>query len=167
MFAGQQARDLVFKHMNSIENVTNLQSDAHTCYDNLRWGIEARQEGQKYVPAATCTWYTLTRFIKVKYIYRRVPYSSKPGPAGNTLRDGDEIRFGGGVKGERLGSGPLPLLCNVQLAVARILQMSGAAEVVVQLNRDADDSDYPHVYVASNYFRDILHAKLLLQSVQV
>jgi hypothetical protein len=109
----------------------------------------------------------LTRFIKVKYIYRRVPYSPDAGPAGINLRDGDEIRFGGGVKGERLGRGPLPLLCNVQLAVARVLHMSGAAEVVMQLKRDADDSDTPHVYVASDYFRDILDAKLLLQSIHV
>src|SRR5882724_1333489 len=107
------------------------------------------KKAKKYVPEATCTWCTLTRFIKVKYIYRRVPYSSEAGPAGINLRDGDEIRFGGGVKGETLGSGPLPLLCNVQLAVARVLYMSGAAEVVMQLKRDADDSDTPHVYVAS------------------
>jgi hypothetical protein len=69
----------------------------------------------------------------VKYIHRRVPYSSNVGPVGINLRDGDEICFGGGTKGERLGRGPLPLLCNVQLAMARALHMSGAAEAVMQL----------------------------------
>ena len=129
--------------------------------------LKPYKKAKKYVPEATCMWYTLTRSIKVKYVYRRVPYSPEPGPAFINLRDGDEIRFGGGVKGETLGSGPLPLLCNVQLAMARVLHMSGAAEVVMQLNWDADDSDTPHVYVASDYFCDILHAKLLLQSIHL
>jgi hypothetical protein len=47
MLAGERAGDLVFEHMNGIGNVTNWQTDAHMWYDNLRWGIEARQEGQK------------------------------------------------------------------------------------------------------------------------
>jgi len=47
MFAGQQARDLVFEHMNGLGNVMTLQSDAHMSYDALRWGIEAIQEGQE------------------------------------------------------------------------------------------------------------------------
>lgn len=49
--------------------------------------------------------------------------------------------FGLGSGGLRLGGGPLPLLCNLHLAVARILKMSGAAEVIAQLMEDADDSD--------------------------
>jgi len=44
MFAGEQASDLVFNHLNSIGNVANFQGDAHWWYDNLRWGIEAREE---------------------------------------------------------------------------------------------------------------------------
>jgi hypothetical protein len=103
----------------------------------------------------------------VKYIYRRVPYSSNIGPVWIDLRDGDEIHFGHGTKGKRLGGGPLPLLCNVQLAVARVLHMSGAAEVIMQLKVDSDDSDTPHAYVASDYFLNILDAKLLLQSIYV
>jgi hypothetical protein len=136
MFAGQRTGNLVFDHMNGIGNVMNLQTDAHTWYDNLRWGIEAREECQTIRHASSYTWCTLTRFIKVKYIYTRVPYSSDPGPAGIALRDGDEIC---GEQGERLGGGPLPLLCDVQLAVARVLHTSGA----------------------------ILDAKLLLKSVHV
>lgn len=103
----------------------------------------------------------------MKYIYRRVPYSSDTGPAGINLRDGDEIHFGGGAKGDRHGGGPLPLLCNVQLAVARVLHMSGAAEVIMKLKEDSDDSDTPHAYLASDYFYDILNSKLLLQSIPV
>ncbi|EDR03339.1 uncharacterized protein LACBIDRAFT_295301 [Laccaria bicolor S238N-H82] len=148
-FAGEEARDLVLKQMNDIGNVANVQSDAYVKYDGLRWGIEA-QEGET-----------------VKYVYRRVPYNPNVGPASINLRDGKEIHFGRGIKGERLGGGPLPLFCNVQLAVARVLRMSGAAEVVMQLRADSDDSDTPHAYVASDYFLDILDAKLHLQSIIV
>ena len=103
----------------------------------------------------------------MKYIYRRVPYSPNVGPALINLRDGDEIHFGCGIKGEKLRGGPLPLFCNVQLAVARVLYMSGVLEVVMQLRADSDDSDTPHAYVASDYFLDILDAKLHLQSIIV
>ena len=47
MFAGERARDLVFEHMNGIGNVMNWETNAHSWYDKLRWGIEARREGQK------------------------------------------------------------------------------------------------------------------------
>jgi hypothetical protein len=42
------------------------------------------------------------------------------------------------------------------------LQMSGAAEVIMQCVEDGDASDFPHVYIASSDFCDILAAKLLL-----
>src|ERR1700722_10297289 len=112
----------------------------HTCRMTPCDGeLKPYKKAKKYVPEATCMWYTLTRSIKVKYVYRRVPYSPEPGPAFINLRDGDEIRFGGGVKGETLGSGPLPLLCNVQLAMARVFDMRGAGGGVLQLNRDAEN----------------------------
>ena len=57
--------------------------------------------------------------------------------------------------------GPLPSLCNLQLALARVLKMSGAAELIAQIIEDGDDSDFPHVYVASPAFCDVLTAKLL------
>lgn len=44
MFAGAAARDDVVNHVNNIGNVMNLQQDAHTSYDKLRWGIEAEEE---------------------------------------------------------------------------------------------------------------------------
>ena len=44
MFAGDTARDVVVRHLNTIGNAMNLQSDSHTAYDNLRWGIEAKSE---------------------------------------------------------------------------------------------------------------------------
>ena len=57
--------------------------------------------------------------------------------------------------------GPLPLFCNLRLAVARVLKMSGAAELIAQIIEEGDDSDFPHIYVASPAFCDVLTAKLL------
>ena len=90
-----------------------------------------------------------------KYVYRRI------GPSLIRLRDGDRIEFGLGTEGSRLGVGTLPLLCtgNLQFAVARVLKMSGAADIIVQLMEDSDDSDFPDSFLAPKYFCDILYAK--------
>jgi hypothetical protein len=104
---------------------------------------------------------------QVKYIYRRVPSVRHVGPGTSKLRDGDEIVFGRGEEAAKLGLGPLPLLCNMHLAVIRVLKMSGAAEVIAQLKKDADDSDFPHVYLSSGDFCDILNAQLVLRGVHV
>jgi len=99
---------------------------------------------------------------KAKYIYRRVPYKTVKGPGFICLCDGDQIVFGGGPEAARLGPGPNPLLCNLQLAVARVLRMSGAADIIAQIIDDGDDSDFPHVYIASPAFCNILTAQLQL-----
>jgi hypothetical protein len=91
----------------------------------------------------------LTSGSQVKYVYRTVPFHPDIGPGFIRLRDGDRIEFGLGTEGSRLGVGPLPLLCNLQLAIARVLKMSGAADIIVQLMEDADDSDFPHSFLAS------------------
>jgi hypothetical protein len=65
--------------------------------------------------------------------------------------------FGQGPKGEHLGLGLLPLL-----AVARVLNMSGAAEIIAQLKDDADDTDFLNVYLVSEDFCNILNTKLLM-----
>jgi hypothetical protein len=98
---------------------------------------------------------------ETKYIYRSVPYTANHGPWPISLRDGDEIVFGGGPDGTRL-KGPLPILCNLHLAIARVLKMSGAADVILQWKEDADDGDLLHAFIASEEFCSILDAKLLL-----
>jgi hypothetical protein len=103
----------------------------------------------------------LTQILKITYIYRRIPHSPAVGPGYIRFCDGDPITFGGGPEARQLGTGPLPLLCNLQLAVARVLKMSGAAELIAQIIEDGDDSDFPHVYVASPAFCDVLTAQLL------
>ena len=85
-----------------------------------------------------------------------------PGPWPISKVDGDIILFGGGPEGSKLGNGPLPILCNLQLAVARVLKMSGAADIIMRWKDEADDEDIPHNFIASEEFCSILDAKLLL-----
>ena len=44
----------------------------------------------------------------------------------------DQIIFGRGPEAARLGSGLNPSFCNLQLAVARVLKTSGAAEAIAR-----------------------------------
>ena len=44
MFAGSATRDEVIHNLNCIGNIMNMQQDAHTDYDDLLWGIEAKEE---------------------------------------------------------------------------------------------------------------------------
>ncbi|KAF8577721.1 hypothetical protein K439DRAFT_1621885 [Ramaria rubella] len=147
MFAVEETAKVVLEHLNSVGNVMNIQSDAHTTYDQLLWGIEAQE-----------------RDGKVKYVHRLIGRTAikDPGPGFIVLKDGDEINFGQGPDGEKLGNGPVPLLCNLHLAVARIVQMSGAADIIAQWMDEADDSDFPNAYLASDAFIKILTAKLQL-----
>ena len=78
------------------------------------------------------------------------------------MNSGDEIEFGKGSSGQQLNIGPLPILCNLQLAIARVLKVSGAADVIMELKDEADDGDFPRVFIASEKFLDILDAKLML-----
>jgi hypothetical protein len=95
-------------------------------------------------------------------VFKNVPARTGVGPGFIQLRHDDEIKFGGGHDGEKLGQGPVPSLCNIKLAVARVLRMSGAAEVIRQLMEEADDTDMPHIYLASPAFCNVLSAKLVL-----
>ena len=80
----------------------------------------------------------------------------------NKLRDGDQIFFGKGKNGQKFGGGPLPLLCNIRLAVARVLKLSGAASVIVRIKEAADDTDTPRYLLSPSDFLEILDAKLRL-----
>lgn len=44
MFAGVAAAEDAARHLNTIGNVMNMEQNAHTTYDNLLWGIEAKEE---------------------------------------------------------------------------------------------------------------------------
>jgi hypothetical protein len=129
----------------------------------MAWNGELRHKKMVKSCESEC-WRAIIHLLvyKVKYIYRRIPQTTAVGPASIRLRDGDEIKFGEGPDGPRLGRGPSPILCNFHLAVARALNTSGAAELITQWKDEADDSDFPHVYLASEDFCRILDAQLLL-----
>lgn len=78
------------------------------------------------------------------------------------MNNGDEIEFGKGPEGLKLNNGPLPELCNLHLAVSRVMKVSGAADIISELQDEADDRDFPRVFIASEKFLDILDAKLIL-----
>ena len=46
--------------------------------------------------------------------------------------------------------------------MARVLKMSGAADIIMRWKDEADDEDVPHNFIASEEFCNILDAKLLL-----
>ena len=106
--------------------------------------------------------------VKVTYTFKMISGNDSPAPGYIQLKDGDEIRFGSGKAEDinKLGGGPLPAHCNLQYAVARVLHMSGAADVIAKWKDDADCSDFPHVYITSTDFANILTAKLLMNSGQ-
>jgi len=95
-------------------------------------------------------------------VYRRIPRVDSSGPGTISKVDGDKILFGRGPDGSKLGDGPLPILCNLKLAVARVMKMSGAADLTMRWKDEADDEDVPHNFIASEEFCGILDAKLLL-----
>jgi hypothetical protein len=47
MFAGNAARNDVMNYLNNIGNVMNMEQNAHGLYDDLDWGIEAKEEGRE------------------------------------------------------------------------------------------------------------------------
>ena len=79
-----------------------------------------------------------------------------------TLREGDEIQFGRGPEGEALNKGPIPILCNLRLAVAKVMKASTAADIILKWKDQADDGGCYRLSVASEKFYDTLDAKLFL-----
>ncbi|KAF8558052.1 hypothetical protein OG21DRAFT_1481832, partial [Imleria badia] len=146
MFAGDDTTSDVVSHLNDISNAMNMELNAESSYDELMWGIEAKEEGGE-----------------VKYFFQMI--STKPNirsPGYITLRDGDEIQFGKGSDSKKLNNGPIPRLCNLQLAIARVLKMSGAADVILEWIKHADDDGCYCPFIASEEFCDMLDAKLSL-----
>ena len=70
------------------------------------------------------------------------------------MREGDEIQFGKGPGGKKLNNGPIPRLCNLHLAAARVLRMSGAADIILEWKDQADDDGCYRLFIASEEFCD-------------
>jgi hypothetical protein len=118
----------------------------------------------KYMPH--WSGFIIPDLIKVTYTFKMLTGNDSPAPGYIQLKGGDEIQFGNGKAEDikKLGRGPLPVLCNLQYAVACVLHMSGAADIIAKWKDDADCLDFPHVYITSTDFANILVAKLFLNS---
>jgi hypothetical protein len=168
MMAGPQVRDLVVEHLNGIGNVMNLEWNALTTHDKAEWAIQADRVDNEVWLQVILNYFILPDSDKVTYAFRKLVDEDIPGPGIIRLNHGDQISFSKGNADdvERLGTGPLPVLCNLHYAVARMLRMSGAAEAIAQLKDDADDLDFPGIDLSLTDFANTLTAKLILNSGQ-
>jgi len=62
----------------------------------------------------------------------------------------------------QLNKGPSPKICNLRLVVARVLKMSGAADLILKWKDEADDNGLSRLQIPSDEFCDILSARLHL-----
>lgn len=161
MFAGPTVRDLVMQESNGLGNAMNLESNAHQAYNGFKWAIQANENNGRVRIDALFYWFIIHNLIQITYIFKTLLDGHDRGSGYINLNDGHEIPFGAGPDGAALNVGPSPMLCNLLCAVARVLRMSGAADLLPQLKNDADDSEFPHVYLASAELCNILSAKLL------
>ena len=169
MMAGPRVRDIVVEHLNRIGNVMNLEYNAASAYDRIEWAIQADEVDNKVFLQVILNYFIMPDLTKVTCIFRKYVDEDIPGPGLIRLHHGDQLSFGNGNAGdvEQHGTGPLPVLCNLQYAVARVLRMSGAAEAIAQLKDDADDFDFPHVDLSPTDFANTLTARLILNSGQL
>lgn len=160
MLAGQETAELVRGNLNKIGNVMNVEMNACRDFDKLYWGIEAEVQPDKSVRIQPSSIFALfPHSTKIKYVYRCLVTSLEIVDMIN-LKDGDPILFGRGPGGSEIDL-PLPRLCNLHLAIARVLRTSGAADLISMIQADADDSEISSVFLQPEDFSRILAAKLL------
>ncbi|KAK9364460.1 hypothetical protein V1509DRAFT_636304 [Lipomyces kononenkoae] len=114
-FAGQDMEDLLTGHgINDPSNALLLDATTHEAFDAFEFGLECQDD---------------------RYFLRMlVPTWSQP-PTVSRHLEGDELFFGQGPEQVTL---PSALLCNIQLAVGRVLRASGAAETIDKILEDEE-----------------------------
>ncbi|KIM44992.1 hypothetical protein M413DRAFT_442950 [Hebeloma cylindrosporum] len=116
-FTGRQLADEVVKNINHPSNAFNAESNAHESYDKLAWGIEAIHDDGEW-----------------KYYFRVIHRKSPT----IRLRDGQEIVFG---RGGQLIDKPNPDYCNIKLAIARVMNACGAADILAEMDWGDDEEE--------------------------
>jgi len=106
--------------VNGPWNAMLMDPAAHKDYDKHRWGIEALQNHDGSYTYRS-VWVADNDFPRFRFTSRQLWFGRK-----QQFQD-EPISL------------PHPLLCNLHLAVARILHMSGAGEVIDAVLRDMDD----------------------------
>ncbi|RDB26615.1 hypothetical protein Hypma_005573 [Hypsizygus marmoreus] len=125
----------ILKTLNTVDNLVVMEYYDHIEFDRFKYTIDTQrnEDGQ------------------FKYFFRSEPFLCKNDDIGKVIidvedeedaqfirNDGEELFFGRGPEGTRLGHGPLPLLCDIRLAVQRFLFCSGARDAIHALREDAD-----------------------------
>ncbi|KAK9359747.1 hypothetical protein V1504DRAFT_425036 [Lipomyces starkeyi] len=115
-FAGQEMENLLTgQSINDPSNALLLDALAHEAFDKFKFGLEL-QNGQ--------------------YFLRILVQRGDLPPQFSRHFEGDELFFGQGPEQVAL---PSALLCNIHLAVGRVLRASGAAETIDKILEDEDD----------------------------
>jgi hypothetical protein len=88
----------------------------------------------------------------VRCIYRKLAASS-------TIIHRSDGNVNSGSNGGNI-DGPDPEFCNLKLAIARVLHVCGAADIIVEIYRDNDDITQPGYFDGSFVSDDVLYRRL-------
>jgi hypothetical protein len=131
---------IIQANINHPSNALNTESNARASFDRLEWGIEARRKpgGQARDLYSHRSWplSILFFFEQWEYVFRKVRDYAATVP----LDDGDEIVFCKGDAGQIVDP-PDPAFCNLRLALARVMNASGASDIIAELYGYDDDDD--------------------------
>lgn len=92
MFAGPITRGVVINHLKKIGNAMNMEPNAYADYDDLVWGIRAKEEGGevRFYQFPHRRYYT-DLWTRSNNSFRRIPtIRNKPGLGFIILQEGDE-----------------------------------------------------------------------------
>ncbi|KIJ26941.1 hypothetical protein M422DRAFT_71794 [Sphaerobolus stellatus SS14] len=115
---GRVTADYIFDRINTPKNCINLEHHAHRALDGFRWSIEANECKKG-----------------ITYTFHRVERPGRSLPPNIKRYDGERLRFSGQLSEGGELPGPDVRLCNLHLAVSRVMQASGAATVLSAIYR--------------------------------
>ncbi|KAK9241563.1 hypothetical protein V1506DRAFT_510306 [Lipomyces tetrasporus] len=115
MFADEDINDLLTgPSINDPSNALLLSHAVHKAFDSFRFGLECQDEQ-----------YVIRKFSTVRMPQQLGPYA-----------DGTAVTFG---QNSRDVAVPSPLLCNLHVAIGRVLHASGAAETINKILQDEEE----------------------------
>ncbi|KAK9494038.1 hypothetical protein V1508DRAFT_445071 [Lipomyces doorenjongii] len=118
-FAGQDMENLLTgQGINDPSNALLLNPDSHQAFDKFKFGVECQSD---------------------RYFLRMLVQRWSLPPTFSRHFEGEELLFGQGPEQVAL---PSARLCNIQLAVGRVLRASGAADAIDKILEDEEDLSY-------------------------
>jgi len=133
----------IAQNINHPCNAINMVLDVHRAFDDLYWGIEAiLDDGVVHIPPLlfiSC-YLSIPQIGQPRYrYYYRIIKENWSHPLVR-LSDGDELLFGSGGGLANTEYLPNPGYCNIKLAIGRVLQACGAAEMIDYLFHKDEES---------------------------